>query len=64
MCIKFFLVKFTSSDLNGPDRSICIYYICMLKTKMNENIGFLIKKREDAEIKHLKDAKTFIEYSQ
>ena len=26
MCIKNFLVKFTSSDLNGPDRSIYIYW--------------------------------------
>ena len=25
MCIKIFLVKFTSSDLNGPDRSLYIY---------------------------------------
>ena len=30
MCIKCFLVKFTSSDLNGPDRSIGVREVSFL----------------------------------
>ena len=47
--------------MNDYERLKDYEWLYMLKTWMNQNVSFLIKRPEDVGIKHLNDSKAFME---